>query len=75
MLRANTAETARTGNGMQVPTDAPYSEESWPQPEKNQAAMMARLDADIGQLLEQLKTAEHRKQHGDFLHQRHRAAT
>jgi arylsulfatase A-like enzyme len=53
--RANTAETARTGNGMQVPTDAPYSEESWPQPEKNQAAMVARLDADIGQILAQLK--------------------
>jgi arylsulfatase A-like enzyme len=54
-LRANTAEKARTGNGMQVPTDAPYSEESWPLPEKNKAAMMARLDAGIGQLLEQLK--------------------
>ena len=54
-LRANTAEKARTGNGMQVPTDAPYSEESWPPPEKNKAAMIARLDAGIGQLLEQLK--------------------
>ncbi len=54
-LRANTAEKARTGNGMQVPTDAPYSEESWPAPEKNKAAMMARLDAGIGQILEQLK--------------------
>ena len=54
-LRANTAEAARTGNGMQVPTDAPYSEESWPQPEKNQAAMVARLDANIGQILAQLK--------------------
>ena len=54
-LRANMAEAARTGNGMQVPTDAPYSEESWPQPEKNQAAMVARLDADIGQILAQLK--------------------
>ncbi len=54
-LRANTAEQARTGNGMQVPTDAPFSEESWPAPEKNQAAMLARLDADIGQILAQLK--------------------
>jgi arylsulfatase A-like enzyme len=54
-LRANTAEKARTGNGMQVPTDAPYSEESWPTPEKNKAAMVARLDAGIGQILEQLK--------------------
>jgi len=54
-LRANAAEKARTGNGMQVPTDAPFSEEPWPQPEKNKAAMIARLDANIGQLLDQLK--------------------
>jgi uncharacterized sulfatase len=53
--RANLAETKRTGNGMQVPTDAPYSDESWPQPEKNRAAMIARLDSDIGKLLDQLK--------------------
>ena len=42
------------GNGS-VPTDAPYSGESWPQPEKNKAAMIARLDSYIGQLLEQLQ--------------------
>jgi arylsulfatase A-like enzyme len=53
--RANTAEKARTGNGMQVPTDAPFSGESWPQPEKNKAAMIARLDGYIGQLFEQLQ--------------------
>jgi arylsulfatase A-like enzyme len=38
-----------------VPTDAPFSGESWPQPEKNKAAMIARLDGYIGQLLEQLQ--------------------
>ena len=38
-----------------VPTDAPYSGESWPQLEKNKAAVIARLDANIGQLLERLK--------------------
>jgi uncharacterized sulfatase len=43
------------GNTMPVPTDAPYSAESWSQPEKNRAAMIARLDNSIGQLLEQLK--------------------
>ncbi|MGH7953888.1 MAG: sulfatase-like hydrolase/transferase [Limisphaerales bacterium] len=53
--RPNMAEAARTGNGMQVPTDAPFSEEPWPQPEKNKAAMIARLDGDIGKLLEQLQ--------------------
>lgn len=51
---ANNEEGRRTGNGMQVPTDAPYSSEPWPQPEKNKAAMITRLDADIGQIMDQL---------------------
>lgn len=43
------------GNGnREVPTDAPFSEESWPQAEKNRAAMIARLDNNIGQLVGQL---------------------
>jgi arylsulfatase A-like enzyme len=42
------------GNGP-VPTDAPYSEEPWPQPQKNKAAMISRLDGYIGQLREQLQ--------------------
>jgi arylsulfatase A-like enzyme len=43
------------GNGDRVvPTDAPFSEEPWPQPEKNRAAMIGRLDGYIGQLLEHL---------------------
>lgn len=52
---ANNEEGKRTGNGMQVPSDAPYSAEPWPQPEKNKAAMITRMDADIGRLLDQLK--------------------
>jgi len=45
------------GNGnREVPTDAPFSEEPWPQPEKNRAAMIARLDNNIGELLKQLDT-------------------
>jgi arylsulfatase A-like enzyme len=39
----------------QVPTDAPFSEENWPQPAKNKAAMITRLDGYIGQLKEQLQ--------------------
>jgi arylsulfatase A-like enzyme len=39
----------------QVPTDAPYSDEPWPQPEKNKAAMITRLDGYVGQLLEWLQ--------------------
>src|SRR5882762_844441 len=52
---ANDEEGARTGNGMQVPSDAPYSNESWPQVEKNKAAMITRMDADIGKLMQKLK--------------------
>jgi arylsulfatase A-like enzyme len=39
----------------QVPTDAPFSEEKWPQPAKNRAATIARLDGYIGQLEDQLQ--------------------
>jgi arylsulfatase A-like enzyme len=52
---ANNELGKKTGNGMEVPTDAPYSTENWPQPEKNKAAMITRMDEDIGELLRQLK--------------------
>jgi arylsulfatase A-like enzyme len=41
--------------GMEVPSDAPYSAEKWPQAQKNHAAMITRLDADVGRLLDKLK--------------------
>lgn len=48
---------ALPGNGNHVvPSDAPFSEESWPQPEKNRAASIARLDGYIGTLLDQLNS-------------------
>jgi arylsulfatase A-like enzyme len=37
-----------------VPSDAPFSEESWPQSEKNRAALISRLDGYIGDLLQEL---------------------
>jgi arylsulfatase A-like enzyme len=40
---------------IEVPTDAPFSEESWPQPEKNKAALISRIDGYIGELQEQLQ--------------------
>lgn len=52
---ANNEEGRRTGNGMEVPSDAPYSLEPWPQVERNKAAMITRMDADIGKLLDLLK--------------------
>ena len=41
--------------GMEVPNDAPYSNESWPQQEKNFAAMVTRLDSGVGGVLALLK--------------------
>lgn len=41
-------------NGMEVPNDAPYSDRTWPQAQKNHAAMITRLDRDIGTVLQRL---------------------
>ena len=38
-----------------VPTDAPFSGESWPAAAKNRAALITRLDTDMGKLLEQVE--------------------
>lgn len=38
-----------------VPTDAPFTSESWPQAAKNRAALITRIDAGIGRLFEQLE--------------------
>jgi arylsulfatase A-like enzyme len=52
---ANNEEGRRTGNGMQTPSDIPYSDQPWPQPEKNKAAMITHLDAGVGVLMKKLK--------------------
>jgi len=52
---ANDERGAKEGNGMEVPSDAPYSDKPWPQVEKNYAAMVTRLDADVSRLLKRLK--------------------
>ncbi len=52
---ANNELGRETGNGMEVPTDAPYSNEKWSPQQKNYAAMVTRLDTDIGKLLELLR--------------------
>ena len=48
----------KSPNGQQVPSDAPYSDEKWPQQEKNFAAMITRLDRGIGELMALLKELE-----------------
>jgi len=41
--------------GMEVPSDAPYTDRPWPQAQKNHAAMITRLDADVGKLVQRLQ--------------------
>src|ERR1044071_9270705 len=52
---ANNELTRKTGNGMEVPSDAPNSKESWTPQQRNYAAMVTRLDADVGELVRLLK--------------------
>jgi arylsulfatase A-like enzyme len=52
---ANNERGRAEGNGMEVPSDAPYSDRDWPQPQKNHAAMITRLDGDVGRVLARLK--------------------
>ncbi len=52
---ANNEKTRATGDGNEVPSDAPYTAEDWPRAEKNKAAMITRLDADVGTLLAKIK--------------------
>jgi arylsulfatase A-like enzyme len=40
--------------GMEVPGDEPYSHESWPQAQKNHAAMITYLDRQVGKVLDVL---------------------
>lgn len=44
-----------TGNGMEVPDYGPYKDKPWPDQEKGFAAMIYRMDRDIGRLLDLLK--------------------
>ena len=53
---ANNELGKKTGNGMEVPPEhQPYAKESWPEPEKNKAAMITLMDAYIGKLMARLK--------------------
>jgi len=52
---ANNEATRGTGNGQEVPDYGIYGDKPWPDPDKGQAAMISRLDRDIGRLLARLK--------------------
>ena len=44
-----------TGNGMEVPVNQLYSDRDWPDVEKNFAAMVTRMDSDVGRILDVLR--------------------
>ncbi|MEP6916339.1 MAG: arylsulfatase [Acidobacteriota bacterium] len=52
----NEAATAR-GDGQEVPDYGIYQDRPWPNPDKGQAAMITRLDTQVGRLMDALRTA------------------
>ena len=52
---ANNERGKLEGNGLEVPSDEPYSKEPWPQTMKNYAAMITRMDRDVGLILVRLR--------------------
>jgi len=41
--------------GMEVPDFGPYADKDWPEPQKGHAAMITRMDGDVGRLMAKLK--------------------
>lgn len=52
---ANNEGSKMTGDGAEVPDYGPYTNNDWPNQDKGQAAMITRLDGDVGRLLDLLK--------------------
>ena len=52
---ANNERTKALGDGAHVPDYGPYAEKDWPPQDKGQAAMITRLDAHVGRMLDKLK--------------------
>jgi arylsulfatase A-like enzyme len=52
---ANNEASKMRGNGAEVPDFGIYAERDWTDADKGQAAMITRMDRDIGQLLDLLK--------------------
>ena len=51
---ANNEGTRGTGDGQEVPDYGPYTTKDWSDQDKGQAAMISRMDADMGRLLDLL---------------------
>ncbi|HUF63000.1 MAG TPA: arylsulfatase [Verrucomicrobiales bacterium] len=52
---ANNERTRGVGNGQEVPDYGIYMERDWPEPDKGQAAMITRMDRDVGRVLDLLQ--------------------
>ncbi len=52
---ANNEGTRGTGNGQEVPDYGVYAERSWSDQDKGQAAMITRMDRDMGRIMDLLK--------------------
>ena len=52
---ANNEHHLLNRHGMEVPDYGSYANASWPEPQKGHAAMITRMDNDIGQLLQKLR--------------------
>ena len=52
---ANNEGGRATGNGMEVPDYGQYKDRDWPETEKGQAAMISRMDRDVGRIKDILK--------------------
>ncbi len=55
---ANNELGRATGDGMEVPDYGPYAEKNWPTTEKGFAAMITRMDRDVGRIMAKLKELE-----------------
>lgn len=53
---ANNEMGRDSGDGMEAPSYGPYANRPWPRPEKGFAAMITRMDSDIGRLFATLKS-------------------
>ena len=52
---ANNEGTRGTGDGQEVPDYGIYADESWENQDKGQAAMITRMDGDVGRILDLLQ--------------------
>lgn len=55
---ANNEGTRMTGNGAEVPDHGIYADLDWPEQDKGQAAMITRMDGDVGRILDYLRELE-----------------